>query len=41
MMVSVSERVREERDGGNEGGDQEDMGWREHGRRKEKTQKGS
>ena len=39
--MSVSERVVEERDGGKEGGDREDMGWREHERRKEKIQMGS
>ena len=39
--MSASERVVEERDGGKEGGDREDMGWREHERRKEKIQMGS
>ena len=39
--MSVSERVREERDGGKEAGDREDMGWREHEKRKEKTQQES
>ena len=39
--MSVSERVREERDGGNEGGDREDMGRKEHERHKEKILKGS